>query len=116
MAGKKVSETKTNQEYVDYLTKIGCFVWRNNTGMLKSGGRFVRFGKLGSGDIIGLTPSGRFISIENKSNGEPISKAQHEFANSVAAKNGIAIFVKSLDDLISQIEYLKCQDYLNLPF
>lgn len=113
MSSKKISETKTNQQYVDYLTKIGCFVWRNNTGMLKSGGRFVRFGKNGSGDIIGITPSGRFLSVENKSNGEPISKAQIDFAFNVKLNGGLALFVKSLDDLMQQIDDTKYDD---LPF
>ena len=98
----KLSETETNKQYVDYLEKMGCFVWRNNTGVLKSGCRFVRFGFPGSGDVIGLTSKGIFISIENKSNGEPVAPKQKEFANTVQRKNGLAFFVKSLDDLIEQ--------------
>jgi len=98
----KLTETETNQQYVAYLETMGCFVWRNNTGMLKSGGRFVRFGKIGSGDVIGMTAKGQFISVENKSNGESVSKAQEEFACLVRLNNGIAFFVKSLDDLIEQ--------------
>lgn len=99
---KKQSETETNKQMVEYLLKIGCYCWRNNTGCMKSGGRFVHFGHAGSGDIIGFTRTGRFISVENKSNGEPISDAQKEFSREVISRGGIALFVTSLDDLISQ--------------
>jgi hypothetical protein len=99
---KKLTETETNGLMVSYLEAHGCFVWRNNTGVLRAGGRFVRFGKNGSGDIIGMTASGRFVSVENKSNGEPISAAQAEFARTVNDKGGLAVFVTSLDDLIEQ--------------
>jgi len=99
----KHSETETNKQMVEYLVKCGLFVWRNNTGCMKSGGRFVHFGKAGSGDIIGCLPDGRFLSIENKSNGEPISDAQKKFADEIRTHGGIALFVKSLDDLIEQI-------------
>ena len=100
--GKRLSETETNKQMVEYLTRCGCFIWRNNTGCMKSGGRFVRFGKAGSGDIIGMTRHGKFLSVENKSNGEPISEAQKWFADNVQACHGIALFVTSLDDLIEQ--------------
>lgn len=99
---KKLTEAETNGQMVAYLEAHGCFVWRNNTGLLRAGKRFVRFGKNGSGDIIGMTATGRFVSVENKSNGEPISAAQAEFANTVKAKGGLAVFVTSLDDLIAQ--------------
>ena len=108
----KKSETETNKELLEYLLKAGFAVWRNNSGVMRSGKRFIRFGKIGSGDIIGMTPSGRFISIENKSNGEPVSKDQEEFAEMVKAKNGIALFVVSLDDLINQLD----KNYDDLPF
>jgi len=81
-------------------------VWRNNSGVWNSGGRFIRFGYPGSGDIIGVTRDGRFISIENKSNNEPTKPAQVQFADEVRWHNGIALIVKSLDDLIQQTEGL----------
>ncbi len=98
----KISETETNKQYVEYLERMGCFVWRNNTGVMKAGKRFVRFGFPGSGDVIGITSKGFFISVENKSNGEPVTDTQREFAARVKLNNGIALFVKSLDDLIEQ--------------
>ena len=79
----KISETMLNKQIVSYLHAIGCYVWRNNSGVLKSGTRFVRFGHVGSGDIIGITPNGRFISIENKCNGEPTSPGQAIFQDNI---------------------------------
>lgn len=100
----RLSETETTKLMLEFLQFSGCFCWRNNTGCMKSGGRFVHFGKAGSGDIIGIMPNGRFISVENKSNGEPVSDAQKKFAEEVKAHNGIAFFVTSLEDLVNQYQ------------
>ncbi len=99
MKKQQISETELNKQMVEFLLWKGCFVWRNNVGGMQAHGRFVHFGKAGSGDIIGMSPGGTFLSVENKSNGEPISPAQKEFARAVADHGGCALFVTSLDDL-----------------
>lgn len=104
MAGVKRKEVDCTRDILAFLARMGCFVWRNNTGVLKSGSRFVRFGKKGSGDILGILPNGRFFSVEVKSNGEPVSDSQKEFKELVEGVNGCAIIVKSLEEVIEFME------------
>ena len=101
MAAKKVTETETNRQIVDFLNSVGCFVWRNNTGAFKTArGGFVRFGKVGSTDILGVSKDGRFVAIENKSNGEPLTDTQREFLREIKDRGGIAASVASLDEVV----------------
>jgi hypothetical protein len=86
---------------LDYLGKRGHFVWRNSTGMMKISSRFVKFGKSGSGDILGVEKgTGRFITIETKRVSEKPSTQQIEFMDEVRLRGGIAILAYSLDDII----------------
>jgi hypothetical protein len=97
----KVPESKINQQIVEFLNRVGCFAWRNNTGAMKTArGGFVRFGMKGSSDVIGCCPDGRFLAIENKSNGEPLSASQREFLQMVKARGGVAATVTSLDEVV----------------
>ena len=43
-----------------YLKARGIFCWRNNSGAVQiAPGRFMRFGKRGYSDILGVLPDGR---------------------------------------------------------
>ena len=100
----KVSETICTKEILSYLSKIGIFAWRNNTGSMKAmSGRFVRFGYPGSSDILGLLPDGRILCIEVKSMGEPFSAKQKEFRYLILLNKGVYLAVVSLDDLVKQL-------------
>lgn len=49
-----------------YLAARGIYHWRNSTGAVRiAPGRFMRFGKKGSSDILGILPGGR-LSPEQK--------------------------------------------------
>jgi hypothetical protein len=69
--------------------------WRNNTG--RRGG--VSFGKVGSGDIIGVY-HGYFISIETKTPNDSASVAQLKFSQDVREHGGFACFARDLDDAV----------------
>jgi hypothetical protein len=46
-----------------YLEIRGIYHWRNSTGAVRIGpGRFMRFGKVGSSDILGVLPGGKIHS------------------------------------------------------
>lgn len=84
------------------LSAAGCLVWRNNTGVLPNrGGRPVRFGLcVGSSDIIGVTPDGRFLAIECKTaTGQP-TNAQRRFIEAVRARGGRAGIARSGSDAV----------------
>jgi len=87
------------------LTERGCTVWRNNTGALKDpDGRLVRFGLcVGSSDIIGMTPEGKFLAIEVKTRTGRLSDQQRKFIDHVNARGGIAGVARLPQDALDLI-------------
>lgn len=80
---------------LEYLWYNKIFAWRNNIG-----GRYnMKFGKKGSGDILGVLPEGKFLSIEVKTKTGKVSKEQKEFIKRVKEEGGIAFVARSLDDV-----------------
>ncbi len=85
---------------LNYLKALGIESWRNNTGMLYNrAGTPVRYGYAGSGDIFAIISGGRFCSIECKVGKNKESDAQKEFKRDVLAAGGLAVVIRSLDDL-----------------
>lgn len=62
---------------------------------------WVPFGKVGSGDILGLTKEGKFFSIEVKRIGGHLTEHQEMFAKRIKDNNGIAMTAYSVDDLVA---------------
>lgn len=87
---------------IAYLESRGdCLIWRNNTGAVKLADGFLKFGKVGSSDVIGvLAPSGRFLGVECKHpTGGALSRAQEEFRETVLEAGGIYVLARSVDDV-----------------
>jgi hypothetical protein len=85
---------------LDYLKLRGAYVWRNNTGALRDKtNRPVFFGKVGSSDIVGLLPGGRFIAVECKAPGGRPSGRQLQFLNEIERMGGLAVIARSVEDL-----------------
>lgn len=73
-------------------------VWRQNTGAIRTGNRFIRFGISGIPDIIGITRDGLFIGCECKSEKGTVSDMQKWF-HLIALRMGAYAFVaRSYDD------------------
>jgi hypothetical protein len=87
--------SELNNNIIQLGNARGGMLWRNNTG--RRGG--VSFGKVGSGDDIGIY-HGYFISIETKTPNDRASKAQIDFMEDVRYHGGFACFARSLDDAI----------------
>lgn len=84
------------------LANIYC--WRNNTGAVKTGSRFIRFGYTGSSDILGICPDGRFLAVECKrEKGGVLSDKQREFLSHIKANGGVAIVANNLETLIKEL-------------
>lgn len=84
-----------------------CFAWRNNSGAiaLQSAGskrRYVRYGLVGSSDIIGVW-RGIFLAVECKRPGNTPTDAQESFMSAIRAKGGVAVWVDSLDALLDRL-------------
>ena len=104
MAEPKISENQCTKEILSYLSKMGVFAWRNNTGFMQArSGRHVRFGYPGSSDILGILPDGRILCIKVKSAGEPFSAKQEEFRYLILLNKGVYLIAVSLDDLVRQL-------------
>lgn len=82
----------------------GALFWRNQTGALPSRtGRVVRFGLLGSPDIIGCV-RGRFVGIEVKTATGKQREAQVNFQRAFERSGGLYVIARSPADALAAIE------------
>jgi hypothetical protein len=79
-------------------SRLGCILWRNNTGMLRNDkGTPVRYGLCeGSSDLIGIY-KGRFVAIEVKQPKKKPTCAQINFLLQVRENGGISGCIDSPD-------------------
>ena len=111
-------ETKIQNLILMALSKAGCLVFRNESAgawvgkvlhkdanqVTLTDARMIRFGlAVGSADIIGIAPCGRFLAIEIKtSTGRP-TKEQLRFIEAVNNAGGIAGIARSVEDALKLI-------------
>lgn len=105
-----VSENLIQKQCLQWLSLKGVFAWRQNTGSFraehKGKKRFVRFSHPGISDILGICGDGRFLAIEVKRADGKLSDDQKAFLDNVTKEGGIALVVRSLDDLIKAFRSL----------
>jgi hypothetical protein len=93
---------------LDFLRMKGIFCWRNNQGVIPTGkGGYRRFqGLKGVSDILGILPdgTGRFLAIECKRPGAYLRPEQKIFLRRISDLCGIALVVRSVDELESGLE------------
>jgi len=111
-------ETKIQNLILMALSKAGCLLFRNESAgawvgkvlhkdanqVTLTDARMIRFGlAVGSADIIGIAPCGRFLAIEIKtSKGRP-TKEQLRFIEAVNNAGGIAGIARSVEDALKLI-------------
>lgn len=96
------SEKTIQKEVLAYLKNKGIYHWRNNTGTARVHGFHVRYGKIGSSDIIGITKDGRFLAIEIKDEKGIVSDEQQKFIDAINNNGGLAFVARSLEDVIQK--------------
>ena len=96
---KPKTETELKREILDYLEAGNILAWRNQSGTIHIGNRWIHFGKEGSPDIVGCWPTGRFFCIEAKKPGEKPSDVQKEFHDRIRSNNGLIYILNSIDRL-----------------
>ena len=100
-------ETTLVKAAVEFLRFKGFVCWRQNVGAVsathKGKTRFIRFGVRGVSDIIGCSPTGRFLAAEAKVGKNKLTPDQQLFLASVRDVGGIAVVFWSLDDLADGI-------------
>lgn len=87
----------------EWLAREGYFAWPNNTGAGEMNGRFVRFGKKGSGDILCVLKGGRHAEFEGKTGEATQSKPQKVHQWRVEAMGGLYIEFHSVEELAARI-------------
>jgi hypothetical protein len=99
-----VSEVDLQRAIMERLALIpGLVLWRSNCGAAKKPGRYIKFGIPGQGDLIGLLPNGRFLSIEVKMPGGPIRPEQVAFGEKVNAAGGLWFVARSVDEAVLRV-------------
>lgn len=102
MAGAK--ESVVLKECLIVLDMLNIYHWRNNTGAVRCGKRFIRFGYKGSADILGILPDGRFLAVECKrEKGGKLSDAQREFLNNISLNGGVALVINDSAELFNTL-------------
>ena len=115
-----IPEAAILKQCLQWLAWNGVFCWRNNTTAhantytRKDGSRgksFIRTGKPGSADIIGMLPKaskrpGAFLAVECKSARGTASELQNRFRDDVMKSGGVYILARSIDDLERELKPL----------
>jgi len=92
-------ESRVVASVLAYLAHLpGCFAWRNNSGVARIGGRVVRFGGVGSADIL-CCYRGRFIGVECKAAGGRQSPLQARWQKKLEAAGGLYFLARSVEDV-----------------
>ena len=96
------SEANIMNDCMIALSKAGCLIWRNNTGVLKDKtGRPIKFGLCkGGSDLIGIAPDGRFLGVEVKTKTGRIRPEQLTFIAAVQKAGGRAGVARSVADAL----------------
>lgn len=92
-------EHDVQSEILEHLKRRRYFFWRNNSGMMKKGRHYVRFGSVGSPDIFCVI-KGHCFGIEVKRPGGKQSEAQVKFQDGLRGAEGTYLLVESLEDLL----------------
>ena len=97
-------EHNIQSSILQYLHARGIFAYRQNTGVDRTGGRWISYGVKGSPDILSVI-GGKYIGIEVKGydiNGRKTkqSESQKEFQRKLELAGGDYYVVWSLDEVI----------------
>lgn len=96
------SEANILNDCMIALSREGCLVWRNNTGVLPDkNGRPIKFGLCkGSADLIGICPDGVFLAVECKNATGRVTPEQSRFINAIRNKGGRAGIARNAQEAI----------------
>lgn len=104
-----MKETEIQAQIIEYLKTVHIFAWRNNSGMRPgASGRPVRFGAVGSPDILGaLKPDGKLLAIEVKKPGEKPTPEQVLFLSNLVNSGAFVIVAECVEDVITEIAFFR---------
>ena len=112
-------ESRIQSEIMLALSEAGCVVWRQNTGLawvgqafdLKQGGVMIQDPRrlhaglcVGSSDIVGIAPGGKFLAVEVKTKTGRVTKEQQRFIDVVRQHGGIAGVARTPEEALSMLD------------
>lgn len=103
------SEAEIQSAILDYLAARRILAFRVNSGNLllqnaDGSSRRIKLAPMGTADIIGIAPGGRFLAIEVKGRKGKQTPEQVTFETSVREQDGIYILARSIDDVERGLE------------
>ncbi len=101
MGGNQSAEhtALVNEILATFGSRRDLTLWKNASGAVKIGDRFLRYGLKGSPDIIGIADGGRFIGIEVKTGKARQTPEQKLFEAMVFRRRGLYILARSVQDV-----------------
>ena len=80
-----------------------AWIERQNSGVARIGGRFVRFGWPGCSDLLGMTQDGRLLAVECKAPAGKVRAEQAEFLSLVRRFGGVAFVARDCRDVLREL-------------
>ncbi|MBC7787415.1 MAG: VRR-NUC domain-containing protein [Methylophilaceae bacterium] len=102
----KPLEADSLREVMRALKSHHLVAWceRQNTGVAKVGGRFIKFGWTGCSDILGQLKDGRLLAVEvKKPKGGKLTDEQVFFLELVRKHGGVSFVATSLLDVFNNL-------------
>jgi hypothetical protein len=96
-------------EVLQALRTHAAVAWceRMNSGAVRMGARFVRFGWPGCPDVLGQLKDGRLLGVEVKGPTGKLCPAQTVFLDRVRAAGGVAFMARDLRDVLRELDTAK---------
>lgn len=80
---------------------------RQNSGAVRNGGRFIRFGWPGCPDVLGQLRDGRFLGVEVKAAKGRASPEQVAFLERIRGAGGVGFIAHDLRDVVRELKTIK---------
>ena len=84
-----------------------AWVERMNSGAVRIGGRFLRFGWPGCPDVLGQLNDGRLLGVEVKGPAGKLRPEQAVFLDRIRAAGGVAFMARDLRDVLRELQPTK---------
>lgn len=99
------SEAAALAEVLQTLKHHPLVAWceRQNSGVARIGGRFVRFGWRGCSDLLGMMTDGRLLAVECKAPKGRLQAEQQEFLSLVRRFGGVAFLARDCRDVLRKL-------------
>lgn len=93
-------------EVLKVLRNHPAVAWceRQNSGAIKSGDRFIRFGWRGCSDVLGQLKDGRFLACEVKAKAGRLRPEQAGFLERVRLFGGVGIVARNAADVLAALK------------